>query len=120
MDSILSKGTTLINSFEDDYFKDEVSILCKKLCEKNSWTADAHEIKINLLNALKKQKYYFFEADPHRYGLSQIGQSCLVNVPLKQRGHLKKFRGCQIRLLCIGTGRYKREYAAKKINFGVG
>lgn len=120
MNRILFEGTTLVNSVEEDHLRDEVGIFCKKLREKNSWTADAHEIKNNLLSALKKQKYSFFTADPHRYGLSQIGESCLVNVPLKQRGHLKKFRGCQIRLLCIGTGRYKREYAAKKINFGVG
>jgi hypothetical protein len=120
LNRILFEGTTLVNSVEEDHLRDEVGIFCKKLREKNSWTADAHEIKNNLLSALKKQKYSFFTADPHRYGLSQIGESCLVNVPLKQRGHLKKFRGCQIRLLCIGTGRYKREYAAKKINFGVG
>ena len=120
MNNILFEGTTLVDSREEDHLEDAVGIFCKKLCEKDSWTADAHKIKNNLLGALKKHKYFFFEADPYRYGLSQIGQSCLVNVPLKQRGHLKKFRGCQIRLLCIGTGRYKREYAAKKINFGVG
>ena len=65
MNRILFEGSTLVNSVDEDHLKDEVGILCKQLREKDSRTADAHEIKNNLLSVLKKQKYSFFVADSH-------------------------------------------------------
>jgi hypothetical protein len=52
------------------------------------------------------------------YLLYGSGNSCLLDVPLKQKGALKKFAGKRIRLVCGGkSNRYSgRFYYAKPIS----
>jgi hypothetical protein len=105
----------LFDRAEVDQVSDDVGILCRELCSGVSWTAERHEIRKRLILRLRKERYVIFSADPHVYGLSRIGESFLLEVSTKQRGHLKQFRGKRIRLVCMGSGRFKRTFAARSL-----
>jgi len=66
---------------------------------------------------MRKLGNMMFMADPHRYHISQIGAACLFDVSENRRGFFKPFRGQRVRMVCIGSGRYKRVYMANKVNF---
>jgi len=107
--------SALLKSVEKDEGTDAIGLLCKRMSERETWNAEFREVAEKLALILKQEKYYFFEGDPYRYGLTRIGESYLINVSDKQRGHLEKYRGLKIRLVCIGSGRFKRSYASKLV-----
>jgi hypothetical protein len=105
----------LFHNADVDQIGDDVGLLCRELRSGVNWTAERHEIKKRLVLQLRKDRYVVFSADPRVYGLSRIGESFLLEVSAKQRGHLKPFRGKLIRLVCMGSGRFKRVYAARSL-----
>jgi hypothetical protein len=66
----------------------------------------------------RKKRYLLFTADVRDYLLYGSGNSCLFDVPLNQRGALKKFAGKRIRLVCGGkSNRHSgRFYYAKPVD----
>ena len=85
-----------------DNIKDDVNILRKKMLSLNSWNKEKYKLKESLEKLLLSKKYICFLAtNPERYRLGSIGDSYLYDVPLYKRGHLKKFRGKRIRLICM-------------------
>ena len=85
-----------------DSIQDDVNILRKKMLSLNSWNKEKYKLKESLKKLLLSKKYIYFAAtNPERYRLGSIGDSYLYDVPLYKRGHLKKFRGKRIRLICM-------------------
>lgn len=95
-----------------DDLDDEVKPLLTQLLSRKTWTARMNDLKNELTNLLRKKKYISFSGDPKYYKASIIGQSYLIDVPQNQRGHLAPFRGVRVRVICVGSGRYKRQYMA--------
>ncbi|APE04424.1 hypothetical protein BM528_00415 [Alteromonas sp. RW2A1] len=96
----------------NDNLDDEVNSLLEQINSIDSWTAKKFELKAKLLNLLKKKRYIVFKGPPKRYLAYRIGSSYLYDVPMYQRGVLSKFRGKRARIICVGSGRYTREYMA--------
>ncbi len=80
--------------------------------EIQTWTKAKRDIFKRLIELLEKNEHIFFRGHPDKYHLSVIGSSYFYNVPLNRRGHLSVYRGKLIRLVCVGLGRYDRDYMA--------
>ena len=87
----------------DDSIDDEVSLCLRKLHANPTWTAEKIQLFKQLMALTKRERYMRFTGDYRDYHLERKGQSCLYDVPLDQRGALKKFRGKRIRLICEGA-----------------
>jgi len=62
------------------------------------------EAKAELLSVLERHRYIQFIGHYWRYLAASVGDSYLYDVPMNKRGHLKAFRGRQVRVLCIESG----------------
>ncbi len=105
----------MINEDEviEDNIDDDVGKLLRLLRREESWTPTKHQLKQDLIKLLEQKKYIYFGGHAHRYQVGWIGGSYLYQVPLNRRGHLKRFRGECVRIICVGTGRYNdREFMA--------
>jgi hypothetical protein len=87
----------------DDSIDDEVGLCLRKLHANPTWTTEKIQLFEQLMALTKREKYMRFTGDFRDYHLERKGQSCLYDVPLGQRGALKKFRGKRIRLICEGA-----------------
>jgi hypothetical protein len=87
----------------EDSLDDEVGLCLRKLHANQTWTAVKIELFEQLMTLTKRGRYLRFTGDYRDYHLERKGQSCLYDVPLDQRGTLKKFRGKRIRLICEGA-----------------
>ena len=96
----------------DDDLADDISVILSAIASEASWTKKKAQLKAELLDLLADRKYISFTGCPHRYGISRVGESYLLDVPLYQQGALKPFRGKRVRLVCVRSGRYKRGYSA--------
>ena len=95
-----------------DPLTDSAGILIKALQERTTWSAEQKGLLEQLIDMLGRKHYITFVGHPARYHLTQIGQSCLMDVPTNKRGHLSVFRGKRIRLVCVSPGRYDRQLMA--------
>lgn len=100
-----------------DTLADEVGLCLQEMRSVPTWTARKYELFAKFQQLAKQKRYLLFTADVRDYLLYGSCNSCFLDVPLNQRGALKKFAGQRIRLVCGGksdryTGRY---YFAKKI-----
>jgi hypothetical protein len=96
----------------EDLCTDEAGQLMKSMHEIPTWTKDKRNIFKRLIELLEKNEHIFFRGHPDKYHLSVIGSSCFYNIPLNRRGHLSVYRGKLVRLVCVASGRYDREYMA--------
>ena len=87
-------------------------IIMKALTDRKTWGADQKGLLEQLIHMLGRKRYITFAGHPARYHLTQIGQSCLMDVPTNKRGHLGAFRGKRIRLVCVSSGRFGRQLMA--------
>lgn len=101
-----------------DDIHDDVGILLRELHAIPTWTDAKHAIYAEFERLVKSREYLFFTGDCRDYHLERKGQSCLYDVPLKQRGALAKFRGKRVRLVCGGSyNPYSdRFYFAKQVD----
>ncbi len=97
----------------DDH-EDEVFNILRDMYEIPGWKKEKVLLKEKLLKLLKRKRYIsFWASNPRTYGISQIGESYLYDVPMFIGGHLKKFRGKRVRILCTGSGSHHwREISA--------
>ena len=95
-----------------DPLADNAGILIKALQVRKTWGAEQKGLLEQLILMLGRKRYITFVGHPARYHLTQIGQSCLMDVPSNKRGHLSEFRGMRIRLVCVSSGRFDRRLMA--------
>ena len=91
---------------------DNAGIIIKALQDRKIWGAEQKGLLEQLIDMLGRKQYITFVGHPARYHLTLIGQSCLVDVLGKKRGHLSVFRGKRIRLVCVSSGRFDRQLMA--------
>jgi hypothetical protein len=87
----------------EDSLDDAVGLCLRQLHANQTWTAAKIELFVQLMALTKRERYLQFTGDYRDYHLERKGQSCLYDVPLGQRGALKKFRGKRVRLICAGA-----------------
>ena len=91
----------------DDDFQDDVYPLLQQLRNSTSWNKKTHETKESLRSLLKSKGYVsIVTSNPNRYHVNSIGSSYLYDVPLDKRGHLERFRGKRVRIVCTGSGKH--------------
>ena len=91
----------------DDDFQDDIYPLLQHLRNSTSWNKKTHEIKESLRSLLKSKGYVsIVTSNPNRYHVNSIGSSYLYDVPLDKRGHLERFRGKRVRIVCTGSGKH--------------
>ena len=91
----------------DDNFQDDVYPLLQQLQNSTSWNKKTHETKESLRSLLKSKGYVtIVTSNPNRYHITSIGSSYLYDVPLDKKGHLKRFRGKRVRIVCTGSGKH--------------
>lgn len=95
-------GLELIDQIEDS-LEDEIGPCLRRLHATPTWTTVKSQLFEQLMCLTKRERYMRFTGDFRDYHLERKGQSCLYDVPLGQRGALKKFRGKRIRLICEGA-----------------
>ena len=97
----------------DDH-EDEVFDILRDMDGISGWKKEKVLLKEKLLKLLKKKRYIsFWASNPKTYGIGQIGESYLYDVPMFIGGHLKKFRGKRVRILCTGSASHHwREISA--------
>jgi hypothetical protein len=96
----------------EDVCTDEAGQLMTAMHKIETWTKAKRDIFKRVIELLEKNEHIFFRGHPDKYHLSVIGSSCFYNVPLNRRGHLSVYRGKLIRFVCVGSGRYDRDYMA--------
>ena len=70
-------------------------------------------VKRKIIEKLKTSKHVIFEGNYGYYGISRVGQYYYDSLSKNKQGHMKPLAGCEIILLCIGSGmRAKRTYMA--------
>jgi hypothetical protein len=95
-----------------DPLTDNAGILINALQCRTGWGAEQTGVLEQLINMLGRKRYITIVGHLARYHLTQIGQSCLMDVPANKRGHLSVFRGKRIRLVCVSSGRFDRQLMA--------
>jgi hypothetical protein len=85
-----------------DNIEDEIAPLLRRITTGKFWNGERARAFAQLSEALAERKYLMFQGHYLTYHLTRKGQSCLYDVPLNQRGALSRFRGKQIRLVCMG------------------
>ena len=95
-----------------DPLTDNAGILISALQCRTEWGAEQTGVLEQLIDMLGRKHYITFVGHPARYHLTQIGQSCLMDIPANKRGHLSVFRGKRIRLVCVSSGRFDRQLMA--------
>ncbi len=91
-----------------DNIKDEAWPYLVRLNKRTSWNDESKQHLEELKIFLKSKNYISFVGHPNRYHLTQIGDSCLYDVPTYRKGGLTEFRGKRIRVVCVSSGRYDR------------
>jgi hypothetical protein len=95
-----------------DPLTDNAGILIKALQGRTAWGEEQKGVLEQLIDMLGRKQYITFVGHPARYHLTQIGQSCLLDVPTNKRGHLRAFRGQRVRMVCVSSGRRDRQLMA--------
>ena len=94
----------------DDNLDDDVSVILKAMANEDTWTSKKSVLREELVSLLKKRRYLAFVGSPYKYYAHRVGDSYLYDVPRYKQGWLKPFRGKRVRVVCVGSGRYKRDY----------
>ncbi len=99
-----------------DELEDQVGLCLREMHSIPTWTREKFELFSKFQQLAKQERYFLFKADVRDYHLYGSGSSCLLDVPLNQRGALKKFVGKRIRLVCGGkSNRYSGRYYYAKL-----
>lgn len=110
-----SPRRNLIENADADEIDDAVGNLCRTISAIETWNGEKKRNGERLMKLISDENYKVFDGDVRTYGLGWIGESVVLNVEDKQRGHLQEFRGTKVRIVCVGTGRYRRKYAVKQV-----
>jgi hypothetical protein len=86
-----------------DSQKDEMGQRLSELLKAKRGTGFYRGLKSSIISDLKADGYITFSTHYTRCHLTKVGESLIYQVPNNKQGHLKKFRGKKIRVLCIGN-----------------
>ena len=100
------------NAILPDNIRDPATFKLKAMLNEDGWTSTKSRLRYELVQHLQNEHYIEFEGCPYRYHITKVGESYLYDVPLYKQGFLKKYRGKRVRIVCVGSGRYKRTYMA--------
>jgi hypothetical protein len=101
------------SSIIKDEFVDDAMALIKVLNSRKGWNEEAKLNQEKLQKLLLSKGYIWFSGGFSRYIISKIGDSYLYDVPMYKRGHLSKFKGKRVRIVCVSSGTHTyREYMA--------
>ena len=95
-----------------DPLTDNTGILIKALQGRTTWSEEQKGVLEQLIDMLGRKRYITFVGHPARYHLTQIGQSCLMDVPANKRVHLRTFRGQRVRMVFVSSGYRDRQLMA--------
>jgi hypothetical protein len=104
---MISEDTVITDDLDDD-----VSVILQAMSDDDTWTSSKSALREELVSLLKKHRYVSFIGSPKKYYAHRVGDSYLYDVPLYKQGWLKRFRGKRVRIVCVGSERYKRDYMA--------
>ena len=93
-----------------DHIDAEAKSILVKMDNELTWTKRKLNLRDDLVKLLSASGYVHYVGCPYRYCLHGVGNSYLYDVPLYKRGVLKPFRGKRVRIVCVRSGRYKRDY----------
>ena len=103
---MISESTILI-----DDFKDSILSALKRF-NSLGWGNKKQEFRDELISLLKKENYVSFSANYTGYLVTTVGSSYLYDVPLYKQGHLSRFKGKRVRIVCIRSGCWRFGYMA--------
>ena len=95
-----------------DNLNDDISKILTEMSRIQTWNGAKADLRDKLVNLLNKHRYIEFQGAPEKYHMPHVGQSILYDVPMYRQGHLKKYRGKRVRIVCVGSGQFKRTYMA--------
>ncbi len=100
-----------------DNLTDEVGLCLREMRLVPTWTAQKFQRLAKFKQLARRKRYVLFTADVRDYLLYGSGNSYILDVPLNQKGALKRFAGKRIRLVCGGNpNRFRgRFYYAKLV-----
>jgi hypothetical protein len=104
------------NDFYFDDFEDEFAEILAAIRACDGWTKSKYSLISDLEKLGEKKGYIYFRGHYQRYHVTRVGESAIVFVPPGRRGHLRKFAGDYVRIICVGSGRFDRGYIAGKVN----
>ena len=93
-----------------DILGDDVFEHLQIIVQEGNWTQAKRQAKAALIQILEDRNFHRFRGHTNRYPLGRIGESQLCSIPPNKRGHLERFRGEQVCIVCVGTGRFDREF----------
>jgi len=103
----------LVEDTRADTHRDEVGRLVEAIKKIPTVTAKKRALVIELRRVATEHGYITFSAGNHRWHVGRVGESYLYEVPEDKVGHLAKFRGKVVRVVCVGSGtRWIRTYIA--------
>lgn len=89
-----------------DPLTDNAGITIKALQGRTAWDDERKGLLEQLIDILGRKYYITFVGRPARYHLTQIGQSCLMDIADNKRSHLGAFRDKRICLIYVSSGRF--------------
>ncbi|MDB2479866.1 hypothetical protein N9X17_01050 [Porticoccaceae bacterium] len=104
---MISEDTVIRDDLDDD-----ITLILQAMSKDSTWTSKKSALREKLVSMLWKRHYISFTGSPRKYYGYCIGDSYLYDVPLYKQGWLKRFRGKRVRIVCVGSGRYERDYMA--------
>lgn len=104
---MISESTMLTDDFED-----EVLSLLRKFNMTTVNSVKRRKLRADLESTLVRKQYISFNGHYKRYLTTTVGSSYLYDVPLYKQGHLSKFRGKRVRIICLNSGSFTFGYRA--------
>lgn len=101
---------------EQENYSDEIGTLIRAIQKIPTHTQSKVKLISELKVVCKNKGYITFSGFTQNFHIGRIGQSYFYDVPLSKTGHLRKFRGKRIRVICIASGlRWMREYMVGEV-----
>jgi hypothetical protein len=95
-----------------DTLTDKAGSILEKINKIKTYTGEKKQLLKELCDLLSNEGYIKFPGHVTHYHLARVGESCRYVVPLKRKGHLAKFVGKEVRIICVATRPYDRMYMA--------
>lgn len=105
-----TKKVFSLDDVEEDNLTDEIGVLINAVQKIPTHTKHKKKLIGELQKVCQSTGYINFQGSTPTFHIGKIGQSYLYDVPIKKTGHLLKFRGKRIRVICIASGKLSTRY----------
>ena len=96
--------TFLASEIRPETFAGRVGELIRQVGDVPTWNTKKRSLVTQLIQTLSEAGYVIVNGHGVRYRVSHVGGSFLYNVPASQMGHLRRFRGKTVRVVCVKSG----------------